>query len=143
MDEASIDITDYLINNKISNKDDIYELVNNIRTKVFDKTGGLTVSSGIGPNKMIAKIASNVNKPNGQCMYNFNETNKYESNEKCLKLFMDKLEIRKIPGIGNFAENVLNGLGVYTTNDIIINSVKLFNILTKNTFLSYLKKTNG
>jgi nucleotidyltransferase/DNA polymerase involved in DNA repair len=56
---------------------------------------------------------------------------------------MDKLAIRKIPGIGNVAENVLNGLGIYTANDIVKKSVMLFNILSKNTYLSYLKKSLG
>ena len=33
---------------------------------IFRKTK-LTASAGIGPNKLIAKIASDFNKPNGQC----------------------------------------------------------------------------
>jgi DNA polymerase-4 len=37
-----------------------------IRELIFRKTK-LTASAGIGPNKLIAKIASDLNKPNGQC----------------------------------------------------------------------------
>lgn len=40
-------------------------VVEELRHKIFEKTG-LTASAGIAPNKMLAKVASDVNKPNGQ-----------------------------------------------------------------------------
>ena len=36
-----------------------------IRQRITEKTGGLTVSIGIAPNKFLAKLASDLQKPNG------------------------------------------------------------------------------
>ena len=41
------------------------DVVEEIRGRIFQKTG-LTASAGIAPNKMLAKVASDINKPNGQ-----------------------------------------------------------------------------
>ena len=40
-------------------------VVEEMRSKIFKATG-LTASAGIAPNKMLAKVASDKNKPNGQ-----------------------------------------------------------------------------
>jgi nucleotidyltransferase/DNA polymerase involved in DNA repair len=39
-----------------------------LRSKVIEATRGLTCSVGVAPNMMLAKIASDKNKPNGQCV---------------------------------------------------------------------------
>lgn len=41
------------------------EFINSIRQDIFNQTG-LTVSCGVGANKMLAKLASEERKPNGQ-----------------------------------------------------------------------------
>ena len=46
-----------------------------IRNLIFRKTK-LTASAGIGPNKLVAKIASELNKPNGQCEVAPNEVSR-------------------------------------------------------------------
>ena len=43
------------------------EIAQEIRNVIYEETG-LTASAGVGPNKLIAKIASDWNKPNGQCV---------------------------------------------------------------------------
>ena len=63
------------------------EVVEELRDEIFKKTG-LTASAGIAPNKMLAKVASDVNKPNGQ--YTVNPTK-----EGVLK-FVQDLPIRKV-----------------------------------------------
>src|SRR5262249_23765272 len=60
-----------------------------VRSAIFRKTK-LTSSAGIGPNKLIAKIASEVNKPNGQ----------FEVTPEQVPEFMKDLSVRKIWGIG-------------------------------------------
>lgn len=56
----------------------------------------LTASCGVGPNKMIAKLASERNKPDGLFVV--------EWTEKGVLDFVGDLPIRKIPGIGSVTE---------------------------------------
>lgn len=85
-DEASIDLTQHIQDKLLSsleNASDIQqaranmgvsevigELIGEIRQKVFDATG-LTVSAGVATNFMLAKIASGMNKPNGQTILDY------------------------------------------------------------------------
>src|SRR5216110_3364241 len=74
-----------------------------IRGTIFRKTK-LTSSTGIGPNKLIAKIASEINKTNGQ----------FEVKPEQVHAFMKDLPVRKIWGIGEKTERKLEELGVKT-----------------------------
>jgi DNA polymerase-4 len=78
-----------------------------IRGTIFRKTK-LTSSAGIGPNKLIAKIASEINKPNGQ----------FEVTPERVSEFMEKLPVRKIWGIGEKTERKLEELGVKTCGQL-------------------------
>ena len=60
LDEAYLDVT----HNKVGNPSATL-IAQEIRQAIFAETG-LTASAGISINKFIAKIASDVNKPNGQ-----------------------------------------------------------------------------
>ncbi|NCF56386.1 MAG: DNA polymerase IV, partial [Planctomycetia bacterium] len=40
-------------------------IAHQIRERVFEQTGGLTVSIGVAPNKFLAKLASDLDKPDG------------------------------------------------------------------------------
>ena len=68
----------------------------------------LTCSVGVGPNKLIAKIASDMQKPDGLTVVLPEETEK----------FLEPLPIRKIPGIGPKTETELNRLGVKLVRDL-------------------------
>src|SRR2546421_7760207 len=57
LDEAYLDVTDSA---RLPGR-----LAREIRDLIFKETR-LTASAGIGPNKLVAKIASDINKPNGQ-----------------------------------------------------------------------------
>jgi DNA polymerase-4 len=78
-----------------------------IRGTIFRKTR-LTSSAGIGPNKLIAKIASEINKPNGQ----------FEVTPEQVPEFMEKLPVRKIWGIGEKTERKLEELDVKTCSEL-------------------------
>jgi DNA polymerase-4 len=82
-------------------------LAQEIRREIFRETR-LTSSAGIGPNKLIAKIASEVNKPNGQ----------FEVKLEQMPQFMQELPVRKIWGIGEKSERRLEELGVRTCGEL-------------------------
>jgi DNA polymerase-4 len=82
-------------------------LAQEIRTVIF-RTTKLTSSAGVGPNKLIAKIASDINKPNGQ----------FEVKLEDVPEFMRNLPVRKIWGIGEKTERKLEELGVKTCGEL-------------------------
>ena len=63
-DETNLDVTQYCIEHEIDTDQKKQELAQEIRAKVFEATH-LTCSAGIASNKMLAKICSDINKPNG------------------------------------------------------------------------------
>ena len=68
----------------------------------------LTCSIGIGPNKLIAKIASGFQKPNGLTMI---KPEKVEA-------FLSPLPVEEIPGVGPKSQSFLNQLGIRTIQDL-------------------------
>ena len=78
-----------------------------IRNLILQKTK-LTASAGIGPNKLIAKIASDLKKPNGQ----------FEVAPKEVAEFVTALPVRKIWGIGAVAEEKLQQRGITTCGQL-------------------------
>lgn len=78
-----------------------------IRELIFETTK-LTASAGIGPNKLVAKIASEIKKPNGQ----------FEVKPENVPEFMAPLPVRKLWGIGQVAEQKLERAGVRKCGDM-------------------------
>lgn len=68
----------------------------------------LTASAGVAPLKFLAKVASDLNKPNGQCVIPPNQ----------VQLFIDQLTLNKIPGVGKVALAKLHQAGFYCCKDI-------------------------
>lgn len=66
-------------------------MASEIRRQVQQETG-LTCSVGQGPNTLISKVASDMNKPNGQFVV--------ENDGQAVARFIQELPIRKVPGIG-------------------------------------------
>ncbi len=69
---------------------------------------GLTGSVGIGPNKLVAKIASDFRKPDGLTVVP----------PGAVQSFLDPLPVRKIPGIGPKSEVVLRERGIRTIAEL-------------------------
>src|SRR5205823_2543505 len=99
LDEAYLDVTDH--------PGAPAPLAQVIRGLIFRKTK-LTASAGIGPNKLVAKIASDLKKPNGQ----------YEVAPENVPEFMAALSVRRIPGIGQVTEQKLERLGITTCGQL-------------------------
>lgn len=102
LDEAYLDVTDNKKNRQSAN-----EIAREIRKKIFEKTG-LTASAGISINKFLAKVASDINKPNGQ---------KTIHPDKMLD-FLEKLPIEKFYGIGKVTANKMHSLHIYNGLDL-------------------------
>ena len=102
LDEAYLDVT---FNKK--NISSASKIAREIRSEIFKKTG-LNASAGISVNKFIAKVASDINKPNGQ---------KTIPPEEVIE-FLEKLEIRKFYGIGKVTTQKMYHLGIFTGNDL-------------------------
>ncbi len=89
-----------------------------IKERVFKETG-LTVSAGLAPTKYLAKIASEVNKPDGF----FQITEGEEEN------FMLSLPLKKVWGVGEKTLELLNRNGIKTTRDIYSKPLNLLTVL--------------
>ncbi len=68
----------------------------------------LTASVGIGPNKLIAKIASNEHKPDGLTVVREEEA----------EMFLEPMPVRKIPGIGPKTDEALARQGIRLVRDL-------------------------
>ncbi|KAI5117782.1 hypothetical protein M0805_000425 [Coniferiporia weirii] len=104
-DEGYLNITNYCNEHNLLPE----ECVRQMRDRVKTETG-LTASAGIAPNKMLAKICSDKNKPNGQFHLPFKRED--------VVAFMRDLSIRKLPGVGRVNERLLESIGVKTCGDI-------------------------
>ena len=78
-----------------------------IRQRIADAIG-ITVSAGIAPNKFIAKIASDMNKPNGQ----------YVVTPQQVDGFLQQLPVARIWGVGKVTAQRLEKQGIRTCADV-------------------------
>jgi DNA polymerase-4 len=78
-----------------------------IRSLIEEETG-LTASAGIAPNKLLAKIASDWNKPNGQ----------FEIATGEIEEFLEHLPVKRLFGVGRKMEEKLTALEVRTCGDL-------------------------
>lgn len=104
LDEAFLDVTGSDTQNGSASL-----IASEIRQAIFDERDGLTASAGIAPNKFLAKIASDWNKPNGQ----------FTVSPEIVQEFTRKLPLDKIPGIGKATMKKLSAMKLFTCEDIL------------------------
>ena len=102
LDEAYLDVT---INKKGNPSATL--LATEIRQRILEETG-LNASAGISINKFIAKVASDINKPNGQKTVNPEE----------VISFLEALDIRKFYGVGKVTAEKMYQSGIFTGSDL-------------------------
>lgn len=102
LDEAYLDVSVCTANNGIATA-----IAEEIRGKILQQTQ-LTASAGIAPNKFLAKVASDINKPNGQ----------YTIPPYKVESFVKTLEVKKIPGVGKVTTAKLHHMGFKTCEDL-------------------------
>ena len=102
IDEAFLDAT-----SKVKDHTEAETLAHQIKDELYEKEK-LTCSIGIGPNKLVAKIASDFQKPNGLTIV------KEEEAEK----FLAPLSVRKLLWVGRKTEQKLKAIGIRTIGDL-------------------------
>ncbi len=102
LDEAFIDVTD----NK-KNITSASRIAREIRERIYEEVG-LRASAGISINKFTAKIASDINKPNGQ---------KTIMPEEVVP-FLEDLKIDKFFGVGKVTAEKMKSLGIFKGSDL-------------------------
>lgn len=134
-DEGRMDITDYLESNNIEkSEEELLKLMDTIRKRIYDSIK-VTASSGCGPNKMLAKLSSEKNKPDGQFFL--------KRDKETIMNFLDEMRIRKIPGIGAQCEYILNGLGIKTVKQLRERLFDLYLVFQENTFVALARRAYG
>jgi len=76
--------------------------------QVVRKETGLTVSAGVAPSKFVAKIASDIDKPDGLTVVPADK----------VREFLDPLPIKKMWGVGKVTQEALTRLGVRSFRDL-------------------------
>lgn len=104
IDEAYVDLTGL---ERVFDMEAV-ALVRVIHKKVYE-VSGLTCSVGLAPVKFLAKIASDMRKPNGVSVLL----------PKDIPAFLQALPVQKIPGVGKRTLEILRGLGIATAGDVM------------------------
>ena len=84
------------------------EIARRIKARIRDEVG-LTASAGVAPNKFVAKIASDLEKPDGLVVVDPGQE----------AAFLRDLPLRRLWGVGPAAEQELAALGVRTIGDLV------------------------
>ncbi len=102
LDEAFLDVTDCR-----QLDGDATRIARAIRNEVRD-TVGITISAGIAPNKFLAKIASDWEKPDGQ----------FQVRPDQVASFVATLPVKKLHGVGRVTEAKMKRLGLECCDDL-------------------------
>lgn len=102
IDEAFLDVT-----SKVKDYAEAEALARQIKKEIYE-IERLTCSIGIGPNKLVAKIASDFQKPDGLTIVRGDET----------ESFLAPLPARKLLWVGRKTEQKLKTLGIKTIGDL-------------------------
>jgi len=102
IDEAYLDVTEHL-----EPWGSGTAVAREIKRRVREERG-LTVSVGVGPNRLVAKIASDFDKPDGLTVVK----------PERVQSFLDALSVRTLPGVGPASERRLKSSGIATIAEL-------------------------
>src|SRR5476651_446659 len=102
LDEAYLDVT----NDKL-NIGSAIEIAKQIKQAIKDELQ-LTASAGVSINKFVAKIASDINKPDGLKFIG----------PSAIEAFMEKLPVEKFYGVGKVTAEKMKKIGLFTGADL-------------------------
>lgn len=127
LDEAYLDVTVNKMNNPSATL-----IAKEIRKRILDEVG-LHASAGISSSKFVAKIASDINKPNGQ---------KTIAPEEVIK-FLEELPIEKFFGIGKVTAAKMYQFGIFKGKDLKEKSLEFLMANFKNSGSHYYQIVRG
>jgi DNA polymerase kappa len=131
LDEAFLDVTEYLETRGVYASAAAADL----RAKVRAKTKGLTCSAGVAPNRRLAKVCSDMNKPDGQMVL-------ANDRDQILRL-VNPLPVRKVGGVGKVNERVLAAFGMSTCGDVFAKRAVVAALFSKSAFAFLLEASMG
>ena len=127
LDEAYLDVTQ----NKKSNLSASL-IAEEIRERIWNELQ-LRASAGISINKFVAKIASDINKPNGQKTINPDE----------VIPFLEELPVNKFYGVGKVTTAKMHNLGIFKGADLKIKTLDELTSLFGKSGLHYYNIVRG
>ena len=107
LDEAYLDVTE-----ATACRGSATLIARDIRQRVRRELG-ITISAGVAPNKFVAKVASDWNKPDGECVVLPEEVD----------AFVSALPVKRIHGVGKATAERLHRMGVETCADLRTHTV--------------------
>ncbi|OMJ74217.1 hypothetical protein SteCoe_1759 [Stentor coeruleus] len=132
LDEAGLCVTSILKRRCSDTDAGRQALASEIRQKIFVRTQ-LTSSAGIACNKLLAKVCSKVNKPNGQ----------FYLKPESIREFMRTVDINNGPGISRNEAKLLRMLNIHTCGDILKKRLEMYFGLSSNFFIICIKAALG
>jgi DNA polymerase-4 len=102
IDEAFLDVTGSI---RLFGQPE--NIAKKIKQIIFAETG-LTISAGVATSKFVAKIASDMDKPDGLTIVHFDR----------VRDFLDPLPINKMWGVGKVTQHILSRLNIHTFKDL-------------------------
>ncbi|MBP2029290.1 DNA polymerase IV (DinB-like DNA polymerase) [Methanohalophilus levihalophilus] len=127
VDEAYLDVTGI-----VSNYEEAAKLARKIKDHIRTSEG-ITCSIGIAPNKTVAKIASDYEKPDGLTVVT----------PDSVREFLYPLDVSKIPGVGAKSQIILEKMGIRTIGDIGRTDVQLLIAKFGKSGIRFKKIANG
>jgi DNA polymerase-4 len=106
LDEAFIDLAASGLSNLTV--EDVQAIADDLKAAITEASGGLTASVGAGTSKLIAKIASDLDKPNGTVVVPAGTEAE----------FLAPMQVTVIPGVGPATAQRLSMAGVRTVGDL-------------------------
>ena len=109
IDEAFLDVTDSIrLFGQPGN------IAKKIKQIILTETG-LTISAGVAPSKFVAKIASDIDKPDGLTVVHPDD----------VRDFLDPLPVKKMWGVGKVSQRLLSRLNIHNFRDLRQTPVKV------------------